>query len=397
MITGPKDKPITIVINELTINQFIKECHNIYETCKKKTNDSYCGIDFEFNMNWKTKERYISLMQIIFITNANNYHNTEIMKPIYILDPLKFNHTVMKKMKKYIFCSKVIKIFHGSDSLDYPHVYEHILNKNKKKFIKFINYSIDTRFMCEISKRIMTRLGLISIDNKKCSIYNALFDHGILDKQSFDQLTLMSSKINYNKEWKIKDLSQEQISYAIYDVSYLYDLVHTIVLSIKNSKHVIGMMNVDLISVINRMYRFHMINRLKISSISYRCKSLTDLKKISKENLNHIDQKIMDNYLMTIIYNQPILHTNTTSNDTHTYELTINLEDILNIDTLRKSILFCLRVYEINESDTINVTEFIKKSKPFNLLKGHETILDLINIIKNKKEHDIKITCNSQI
>ena len=392
MISGLKDKPITLVINETTINQFINDCENIYQT--SLTNDSYCGIDFEFNMNWKTKERYISLMQIILIPNANTYHNTDVPKPIYILDPLKFDKTRMKKLIKYIFCSKVIKIFHGSDSLDYPHVYEHILKKNKKKFIKFINYSIDTRFMCEISKRIMTRLNLLNIDNKKCSIYNALFDHGILDKKTFDDLTHMSSKINYNKDWKINNLTKEQISYAMYDVAYLYDLVETIVKSVEISPQVMGNIKDDLVSVINRMYRFHMINRLKISQISNRCKSLIDRKNISKEKFINIDQKIMDNYMMTIIYKQPLSNSNISSTGTIAHELTINIEDILSIDTLRKSLLYCLRVFEINDSDTQIASLYFKNSKPFNKLKGHHTIWDLINIIKIKKEHQKHITCD---
>lgn len=360
-----KDKPITVVTDQMTINKFLLDCQNL-----SLTDNGICGIDFEFDMNWKIKERYISLMQIILISDPKKYKDHQTIKPIYILDPLKqLSDEQMDKLIEYIFCSNVIKIFHGSDSLDFPHVYKQILRNNKKKFIKFINKSVDTRFLCEISKRIMRRLGIINITNNKCSLYNALLDHNAINQKLYDALTENASKINYNKKWEIGNLSSEQIKYSSYDVSYLFDLLENITNFIMQE----GKPN-KLISTITRLYRFHILNKFEIIKISSKCKKYIDSKKLTKDELALIDQKIMDHFLMDIVINgKPI---------------TIYFEDILSIDTLRKSILYCLRVYLVSDDVTL-IDKYFSDSKMFNRLQGHHTIIELINIIKKRKNNNI--------
>jgi hypothetical protein len=59
-------KPVHIVNNKEKVDNFIQQCINIYHEHKEYKN-SFCGIDIEFNTYKKSKERYIGIIQIIFI------------------------------------------------------------------------------------------------------------------------------------------------------------------------------------------------------------------------------------------------------------------------------------------------------------------------------------------
>lgn len=377
------NKSVLIVKDRDTTNKFIDTCRNIYKLSLLENNSVFCGIDFEFNMNWKKKDRYIGLMQIILIDNFKNYFDNHYEKKIFLLSPHHLDTHNKKKLIKYIFCSKVIKIFHGSDSLDYPHVYNELLGMNKKKFLKFINNSIDTRFLCEISKRIMVRAGILDISNKKCSLYIALYDHNVIDKNLLDHLECNASKINYNKKWIIENMSSNQTIYSAYDVAYLYDLSEKITKSIEYETPS-DRNDIDVISLVNRLYRFHMINKLELSSISSKCKFIVDNHHIKKDDMMVIDQKIMEIVLTNIIY---------VDNNGVKHKIKIVLEDILGLDTIRKTILNCLRVYQenISSSDQEYIYRRFEMSRIFNNMKGHETIKHIIQILKNKQDlHSIQ-------
>jgi len=357
-----KDKPITVVIDQMTIDKFLIDCQNI-----SLSKNGICGIDFEFDMNWGTKERYISLMQIILINDPMMYKDQSVIKPIYLLDPLRqLNDRQMQKLIEYIFCSNVIKIFHGSDSLDFPHIFRSILKNEKDKFVRFVNKSVDTRFLCELSKRLMRRIGSVDISDKKCSLYDALLAHKVIDDKLYSVLSNISSKINYNKKWIIGKLTPEQIKYSSLDVAFLFDLLANITNIIPESNH--------LLSIINRMYRFHIINRLEIIDISNKCKKYVESKNIQKDKLLFIDQKIMDRYLVDIVMNGK--------------QLTVYMEDILSIDTLRKSLLFCLRAYMINDNTDL-IDKYFSDSKIFSSISGHHTIIKLMNMIKEKNDKQV--------
>lgn len=349
-----KNKPIIVIkSNDRNLEEdFIKACEKIYN----KQNDAFCGIDFEFNN--KNNVRSIGSMQIIFIFDATKYYDIDYEKPVYILNPMKLRNKNL--FIKYILCSKVTKIFHGSDSLDYPHIYNDILHQNNDQFIKFINHSIDTRFMCEISKRIMKKVGVLDITSNKCSIYNALYDHMIIDQDMFNKLESISAKINYNKPWIIDKLTENQLIYSAYDVMYLYDLVHVITKSIIPTKSN-NILNYDPISVVNRLYRYYMLNRLNIIDIDTICRNIS----IADNNDN-----IMKIHLMTIDF----VHKNTV------YKIDLTMGDFLFIDTMRKTILSCLRVYNID-----NIAKYFNESHFFNMLKGNETIKKMFLIATNIK------------
>jgi len=415
------DKPIMIVTNTInTINTledvatttngetFIRDCYQIYKLYKDNTNPTshktFCGIDIEYNMNWKLKKRYIAFVQIIMIFDSDHYLDPSIIKPVYIFDPFKLNTNHLKLFIKYILCSGVIKIFHGSDSLDYPHIFNDILNNNKTHFIKFINTSVDTRFLCELSKRFMSRIEKGNIDKPgRCSLYHAMFNNNVIDSDLFERLEEMGSKINYNKLWLVHQLTLEQLIYAAFDVYYLYDLLYELsnrmssvplpqeIVHFKGDKtndpnHNINInttLNIDVVSLVNRLYRFHMINRLGLSNVTEQCKKLVQDQSNTNTNIANLDQKIMDTKLCTVRYTH-----NNTSTDLDTY-----LEDVLSIDTIRKSIMYVLRAARI---DPASVNKLVSESNDdaFRHMKGHSTILSLIHMIE---PGSIDIKCNPNL
>lgn len=376
-----EDKTITVINNDRE-SEFFDACTNIYNL-SKISRKTFCGVDFEFNTDRKTKKRYIALMQIIFIFDSSTYFNKTTSKPVFVLNPHNLSEKTLDNFVQCVLCSKVIKIFHGSDSLDYPHLFTDII-KNKKQFVKFVNYSVDTRFLCEITRRLKSRLNIEPI-SKRCSIYHALINNKVIDEQTFHILEKESSKINYNKDWIIDKLTPEQIKYSVYDVIYLYDLLH----SITNQFTPTSDDNCDVLSLINRLYRFHMLNKLGLLSISSKAKNVMGsygfnqnrlMNKLKKEDLMQLDQKIMELEICTVKHELSELH--------------IYLEDVLDIDTLRKNILNCLRVYRLNKSEKdIEYLDKAFESKTFRRMKGYESILGLIDIVKKDTE---KITNNVQ-
>ncbi|VBB18914.1 hypothetical protein YASMINEVIRUS_1446, partial [Yasminevirus sp. GU-2018] len=394
MLDFPSDKPVTVVINSSDEKAFIRDCKKLYDL-SKISNSVFCGVDFEFNMNWKLKTRYISAMQVIFVFDANVYDSTDSVKPVYVLNPLKIDKNRLKLFIKYILCSKVTKIFHGSDSLDYPHILSDLLNNHKRRFMKFLNSSVDTRFMCEITKRLSTRLNIKTEDDSRCSLYYALINSKVIDRKLFDILKKESDKINYNKPWIITKLTPEQIKYASYDVMYLYDLLRSLVKSVSIVKNTDGDVSknngFDLISVVNRLYRFHMINRLGLSKISEKCKVMFDSTKsarsLTKDDLYTLDQKIFELKLGEVEY--------------YGKRIEIFFEDILSIDTTRKSIMNCLRLYKLDHTpDVERADELFAVSKTFNFMKGHQSITQLIDVVRrdnDKLENDIHCETNALI
>lgn len=370
------DKPIHLIKTQEDADNFIKQCKIIYDDMKNHGR-SFCGIDFEFNMNWKTKIREIGLMQIILIYDSDEYYDKNSTKPIYVLNPAKLSKKNREYMLNYIFCSDITKIFHGSDSLDYNYVYNDLLKKSKSNFIKFINNSLDTRFLCELSKRIMRRIGLISIESKKCSIYNALYDHQIINNKELSELSEIGSAINYNKKWLVDKLNDKQLLYSISDVFKLYDLLHNIVkrFSCVENKCI------DVVSAVNRLYRFHMLNKFGLLDISTQCKLIIDNAGLDKKKINEIDEKILEIPITQIYY----------SNEK--YKIDIYMNDFLSIDTIRKSILYCLRIFYINDNNAEKLDNIFDTSIIFNQMKGNNYIKRIIKIIKNKTSVGHSMPC----
>jgi len=373
------DKPYRQVIDSRSIDQLIDRCKQMDRQNESSGGSIFYGIDFEFNMNWKTKDRYISIMQLIVIDQMDKYFDKLHKKYIYLIDFPKLNDRQKKDFIRYIFCSKIIKIFHGSDSLDYPYVYK-LMNGSTDQFTQFINSSVDVRFYCEISKRFMKRLGMIEITNNKCSLYNSLYDHQVINHDLFESLEKIASKINYRKDWNLGRLKIEQILYCTFDVAYLYDIMFGITNRIRtvDQKNTDNSIELDVLSMVNRLYRFHMLNRLGIIDHGAQCKTIVDGYSIGRDNMLQFDQHIVENHLVDIYYSE--------------HKVSVYLEDLLDINTTRKSILNCMRVYQIdrNQQDTDRLDKIFQTSAQFNKMKGKKTIMHLLDLIRNKKNKEMK-------
>ena len=99
-----------------------------------------------------------------------------------------------------------------------------------------------------------------------------------------------------------------------------------------------------------------------------------------------MDQKIMETYLTSIQY---------TDNRSNVHKIDLTFEDVLFIDTTRKSILICLKIYQINHTKDVEaINSYLNDSQIFQLMKGHESIIKMIQIIGSKSQIDKKhIVC----
>ncbi len=171
----------------------------------------FMGIDFEFN------SKKIALMQINF-----EGHKREKDKPIksfiYIIYPPQFEDKFSNFLIKYILENKkIIRILHGSDSLDIPYVYYELLNSNKQSVINFTKTLADTRYLCEYYNIEQ------DVENKKCKIYLALKNFGIISQKHFDQLLKNEKEMGpiYDIFIEIHNLSKPLLLYTLYDVIFL--------------------------------------------------------------------------------------------------------------------------------------------------------------------------------
>ena len=78
----------------------------LYNLVSNNKDRSYVGIDYEF------RNREIALMQINFESKETRY--------ICIVNPGKFDELQMKYLIELMINMKIVKIFHGADSLDIP-------------------------------------------------------------------------------------------------------------------------------------------------------------------------------------------------------------------------------------------------------------------------------------
>ncbi len=170
-------------------------------------NEKIIGIDFEFNRIKDKRE--IALCQINFEHNNKN--------DIFLFYPPNIDKNIFRKL---LISDNIIKILHGSESLDLPYLYSHILKENDiNSHELFSNNLIDTRYMCEYYNSIN------NIDGK-CKIYDLLLSLHVIDKKKYDEL--MENDKLIGNIWDVfidvRNLSKEVAKYSAYDVIYLPDL-----------------------------------------------------------------------------------------------------------------------------------------------------------------------------
>lgn len=173
----------------------------------------YVGIDFEYN------NKKIQLAQLNF------EHNIDLGSMIIIVSPNELEPDMMKNFVNLIICNPQIKkILHGSDSLDVPYMYEHMLNSDPDKIIAFTKTLIDTRFLCEYYK-----LNKETVTDNKCSIYDeeaersAIFYFGVVSQQQQAKLTELMQSLPPPQDiiWNIHKMPKSRLLYAQYDVLFL--------------------------------------------------------------------------------------------------------------------------------------------------------------------------------
>jgi hypothetical protein len=173
----------------------------------------YVGIDFEYT------NKKIQLAQLNF------EHNVALQSMIMIVSPSELEKVMSDDFVDLIICNKYIKkILHGSDSLDIPYMYEHLLENDPIKIRRFTRTMIDTRFLCEFYKANQNEPS----DNK-CRIYDedktnsTIFYFGVINEQKQTELTEMLDSMPpvHDIKWNIHKMPESQVIYALNDVIFL--------------------------------------------------------------------------------------------------------------------------------------------------------------------------------
>ena len=186
---------------------------------------NYLGIDFEFNT------KVAALIQICFegfkIPDDKNIYSF-----IFIFDPNQLTDSDKKCLiNKYFINDKYLKILHGAESLDVPYLFETFFNNNKKIIKQFTKNYIDTRYLCEYYNRDQLK------NEKKCKIYFALLNVGVINQVQFDKLIKNQDDMGpiYEIKININNINNELLKYTLYDVLFLKNFFLKFIYDEKNN------------------------------------------------------------------------------------------------------------------------------------------------------------------
>jgi hypothetical protein len=298
-----------------------------------KTSDKIIGIDFEFNRIKDKRE--IALCQINF-----EYNNKS---DVFLFYPPNIDKNIFRKL---LIADNIIKILHGSESLDLPYLYSNILNENDRD--KFCINLFDTRYMCEYYNSVN------NIDGK-CKIYDLLLSLRVIDKKKYDELMKNDELIGniWDVFIDVRNLSNEVAKYSAYDVIYLPDLYRAFFTSNNNINDIYQKIIPDISCV-----AFNLRYNNKLNDIS---------ETISKYNLNRInfyDSQMNFNDIYILIFEW------IKSNDNI-------LNNLYNINYFKKIIEFFVKNIIYNKLDSkIKIFDFNFKNNYFYL-----TVINNINSI----------------
>ena len=231
----------------------------------------YIGIDFEYTA------KKIRLAQLNF------EHNESLRSFIMIVSPNELEKYMMDTFVDLIICSKYIKkILHGSDSLDIPYMYDHMLEADPTKIIKFTRTLIDTRFLCEFYKLNMN----VPSDNK-CRIYDdtknnsTIYYFGVVNDKQQDDLTQMLNDMPpvFDMDWNIHKMEKSKVYYALRDVIYLkYFYYRMIFMATQNEETMEGKKTVMQLyrHILYEMTQFIYLENRGLSFMIAKCKEEVD-------------------------------------------------------------------------------------------------------------------------
>ena len=178
---------------------------------KDLTNKHYLGIDFEFNKVSKT-DRDVALMQINLENDSNNGY-------IFALYPPELSKEDNKILIDLLTNTRIIKILHGSESLDIPYLFNQLLitSENINNFCIGFN---DTKYLCDY---LHLEKGL----KGKCSIYNLLADNKVITQNKVIELEKIEEITGpiYLVKIDVHNMSEYILKYSLYDVIYLPELI----------------------------------------------------------------------------------------------------------------------------------------------------------------------------
>ena len=195
---------LLIIKDENTLPEFDQIFNNFM-----KLETKICSFDMEFN-NSKKRGRYISIIQLGLYIHNNLF--------IIMLDTETVPKTLPYVTKLFID-ETIVKIGHGTDSLDVPAVNKLL---GDEYTIRFINRLYDTRFLCEYV-HILT-------GETKSNLYAGYSQFNVVDKKQIDNLENIEHHLGnfWNTTIHITSLSDNLINYAMYDVIYLMKLLTNI-------------------------------------------------------------------------------------------------------------------------------------------------------------------------
>lgn len=295
-------------------------------------NTSYLGIDFEFNKITKGT-RDVALMQL----NLENNNSGE----IFILHPPSLLST--NSLIELLTSDNIIKILHGSESLDIPYLYNQLLIR-ENLIIKFNKNFYDTKILCEYT------------NSAKCSIYELLLDKKIISKNKLDELEEIEEKMGpiYLIQINIKKLTDELLKYSVYDVLFLPELFKVFYSEIEKSN--INLLS-ELFGIINLDKRTDFLNLKEIK---------TELDSYNNVLMDVFEYKIRLNDMQDIYYNMFLYSNNKIFKINYfkyfililikfsTYKIFISLSSNLNwIEKFSNSYNFFKYINDTIESDLI--------------------------------------------
>lgn len=198
-----KGYKIHLIETSNKVNEFINYLIKFNEDNKLKKN-KFVSIDFEYT------NKNIHLWQVCFFNkNSDNI--------VYVIQSRLLDN-FMEIIKKELLLSKIIKIFHGGESLDFPYLFSII--KEPKLIYKFLKTTFDTRFLCEYYK-------IIKNTNKLCNVYDAMLYFGAITQEKYDELQKINKKMGpiWRVNWNTIGKNINLLIYTVYDVVYLRKLL----------------------------------------------------------------------------------------------------------------------------------------------------------------------------
>jgi hypothetical protein len=199
--------------NKENINYMIQFFIDYIEKVKLTNKSYYIGIDFEFRKISK-KDRDVALMQI------NLEDDDTLVGFIFLLYPPDLNDKQLDILIQLLSEPNIIKILHGSESLDIPYLFNQIL-KTKDNITGFCSNFYDTKYLCDYYRIVNNNADI------KCSIYNLLLDHKIISQAKLTDLNSIEEHTGpiYLVVIDLYNMTDDIFKYSLYDVIYLPELI----------------------------------------------------------------------------------------------------------------------------------------------------------------------------